>query len=133
MDPVSAILAALVAGAVAASKETAGSAIKDAYEGLKSLIKKRFADKPLASAAVDAHATEPQAAEGILRPALKEAGADQDKELVAAAKSLLSIADTDGSIGRRYALHVTGNIQGLVQGDDAHVSMSWGNEATPKS
>jgi hypothetical protein len=41
MDPISAILAALAAGAAAAAKETASSAIKDAYVGLKSLIKKK--------------------------------------------------------------------------------------------
>ena len=40
MEPISLILAALVAGATAATKDTAGAAVKDAYEGLKALIKK---------------------------------------------------------------------------------------------
>nr|WP_287107984.1 MULTISPECIES: hypothetical protein [unclassified Microcystis] len=39
------ILAALAAGAAAAAKDTAGTAVKDAYEGLKALIKKKFAEK----------------------------------------------------------------------------------------
>jgi hypothetical protein len=39
MEPISLILAALVAGAVAAAKDTAEKGVKDAYEGLKTLIK----------------------------------------------------------------------------------------------
>lgn len=126
MDPISTILAALAAGAVAAAKETTGNAIKDVYEGLKSLIKQKFGDKPFAKTAVDAHATEPQQAEAVLRPALKEAAADQDTELLAAAKALLAKADSDGSISRRYSLQTTGDVQGVVQGDHASVTMNFG-------
>ena len=132
MDPISTILAALTAGAVAAAKETAETAIKDAYEGLKSLIKKKFGDKTLAKAAVDAHASEPKPSEAILRPALKEAAVDQDAELLAAAKALLAEADSDGSVSRRYSLKVTGNVQGVVQGDHANVTMSFGAEPKQK-
>lgn len=38
MDPVSAIVGALVAGATAAASDTASQAIKDAYQGLKTLL-----------------------------------------------------------------------------------------------
>lgn len=38
MDPVSAIVGALVAGATAAASDTASQAIKDAYQGLKILL-----------------------------------------------------------------------------------------------
>ena len=79
MDPVSAVLAALAAGAMAAARETAGTAIRDAYEGLKSSIKNKLADKALAKTAVDTHATEPQPAEAILRPARNDAAIDQDE------------------------------------------------------
>jgi hypothetical protein len=43
MEPISLILGALTAGAVAAAKDTAKKGVKDTYEGLKTLIKKRFA------------------------------------------------------------------------------------------
>jgi hypothetical protein len=132
MDPISTIFAALTAGAVAAAGETAGSAIKDAYEGLKSLIKNKFVDKALAKAAVDAHATEPQPAEAILRPAFNEAAVDQDDELLTAAKALLAMADSEGNVSRRYSLQVTGNVQGVVQGAHANVTMSFGSETKPK-
>jgi len=132
MDPISAILAALAAGAAAAAKETASSAIKDAYEGLKSLIKKKLTGKALAGAAVDAHATEPETAEAILRPTLKEAAVDHDDELLAAAKSLLAMADGDGIVSQRYMLQVTGNVQGVVQGDEATVTMNFGSDPKAK-
>jgi hypothetical protein len=38
MDPVSAIAAALIAGATAAASDAASQAIKDAYQGLKTLL-----------------------------------------------------------------------------------------------
>jgi hypothetical protein len=38
MDPVSAIIGALIAGATAAMKETASQAVKDAYAGLKRIL-----------------------------------------------------------------------------------------------
>lgn len=45
MEPITLILGALAAGAVAATQETAGQMIKDAYAGLKTLIKRRFSEK----------------------------------------------------------------------------------------
>jgi hypothetical protein len=41
MEPVTLLLNALVAGAAAALKPTAEKAVKDAYEGLKSIIKRK--------------------------------------------------------------------------------------------
>ena len=43
MDPITLIVAALAAGAAAGLGDTASQAIKDAYAGLKGLIKRRFA------------------------------------------------------------------------------------------
>jgi len=40
MEPISIIVEALVAGASSALKETAGKAVKDAYQGLKDLLLK---------------------------------------------------------------------------------------------
>jgi hypothetical protein len=38
MEPISAIMAALIAGATAAASDTASKAVKDAYQGLKTLL-----------------------------------------------------------------------------------------------
>lgn len=126
MDPVSTILAALAAGAVAATKDTASAVIKDGYEGLKSLLKKKFAAKPIAAAAVDAHASDPPEAEAVLRPALQNARLDDDPDLVEAARRLLAAADPGGQVARRYSVQVGGDVQGLVQGDHAQVTMNFG-------
>jgi hypothetical protein len=132
LDPISAILAALAAGAAAAAKETGGSVMKDAYEGLKGLIKRKLAGKALASAALETHATEPAPSEVVLRPAMKDVAADRDDEILAAAKSLLALADRDGSVARRYSLSVHGNVEGLVQGDGATVTMNFGTRTPSK-
>lgn len=50
----------MAAGAIAATKETAGTAVKDAYQGLKGLIKKKFAGEPKAEMALEEHATDPE-------------------------------------------------------------------------
>ena len=49
MDPVTLILTALAAGAALGVKDTASAAVKDAYEGLKALVKKRFAGRRMVS------------------------------------------------------------------------------------
>jgi len=139
MDPSSVILAALTAGAEAIAKEIVGSAIKetvvsatkDAYEGLKSLIKKKCTGKAV-GAAVDAYAAEPESAEAILRPALKELAIDREDALLAAAEKLLAMADSDGSVRQRYVLQVAGNVQGVVQGDHANVTMNFGGDPLQK-
>ena len=42
MDPITLIVTALAAGAALGITDTASSAIKDAYAGLKALVKKRL-------------------------------------------------------------------------------------------
>ena len=42
MDPITIILTALVVGAAAGLKPTAEKAVKDAYAGIKSLIKRKY-------------------------------------------------------------------------------------------
>jgi hypothetical protein len=46
MDPITLIVAALAAGAALVLKDTASSAARDAYAGLKALVRKRPASRP---------------------------------------------------------------------------------------
>jgi hypothetical protein len=55
-----AIVAAISAGAVAGTKDTAKSAIADAYDGLKSLIKKKFGYDSHAADAIDMLEAKPE-------------------------------------------------------------------------
>lgn len=127
MDPISAIVAALAAGAIAATKDTATAAIKDAYLGLKSLISRKLYGQPEAQAVVDTGTVESKDGEIVLRTALARANVAGDDQLLAAAKDLLAVADADGKVRRRYNIEVHGNVQGLVQGDHATVTMNFGN------
>ena len=85
MDPITLILTALVAG----TAKAAGDAVPDAYKGLKALIQKKFAGKPVAEAMLDEHEKDPETYAAPLKKNLLEAGIDQDEEILKAAQALL--------------------------------------------
>lgn len=103
MDPITFILAALSAGAVASAKDVASEAVKDAYHGLRDVLKKRFAGRPEAEVALDQHADAagagagPNAWEPPLREALEKIGAATDQEVLAAATLLRDASSADGT------------------------------------
>lgn len=95
MEPISLILTALVAGAVAASKDVAEKGVKDAYEGLKALIKKRFTEqgKPDSSTILDKYEQKPEKTKALLEDELLESGLDKlekDDEIIKLAQSILN-------------------------------------------
>ena len=53
MEPISLIINALVTGATAAAGDVGGTTVKDAYNGLKTLIKRKFEGDPLGQGLVD--------------------------------------------------------------------------------
>jgi len=150
MDPISAIVGALAAGATAAVSNVASKEIKDAYDALKELIATRFRRK----AAVDMVEEAPHspAAQLALGSALREvdAGADPDvhrlaEVLVAALRRIgseelqridLTIGDVDGYRdaivrGLTASGHVSvGNV--IARGGDAIVSNISAGHATKK-
>lgn len=111
MDPVTLIVAALVAGAASGAGEVATAAIKDAYQGLKDLLKAKFAGKPPAEVALAEHEKSPEAWEAALKQQLVETGADQDKAIQAAAEALLKEVPAGTRVGNAT---VTVNDQGRV-------------------
>jgi len=76
VDPVSAIVGVLVAGATAGLSGVASDAVKAAYAGLWSLIAGHFKDGPPAKAVEDARTS--AAAREELGAAIRDAGADKD-------------------------------------------------------
>jgi hypothetical protein len=86
MDPITVILAALVAG----TAKAAGDAVPDAYKGLKALIQKKFAGKPVAEAMLEEHEKDPETYAAPLKKNLVEAGVDKDEEILKAAQELLN-------------------------------------------
>jgi hypothetical protein len=99
MEPITTTLvAALVAGAVAATKEVAGSAIVDAYNGLKALIARRFRGQPDLADALDKVEARPDSKprQDMLQEELETARADQDAEIVKQARALLALIQEQG-------------------------------------
>lgn len=86
MDPLSLIAGALISGATAALKSTAEQVVKDAYAGLKTLIKKKWAQ-------VDVEVIERDPAsparQDLLKTSLQESAALSDRELLEQARRLL--------------------------------------------
>jgi len=113
MEPVSLIVAALVAGAAKA----AGDAVPDAYIGLKTLIKRKFAGEPKAEMVLEEHESDPETYGVPLKKKLAEAGADQDEEIVQAAQELLKQLRPEETTAGKYKVEFQGEVKGAQIGD----------------
>lgn len=92
MDAVSMIVTALASGAVAGLKPAAEQAVKDAYDGLKSLIQRKFSQVDVAplERKPDSESKQKSVAED-----LADAGADKDVEVLRAAQELIRIIESN--------------------------------------
>ena len=87
MEPVAtSIVTALVAGAVAGLKPTVSQAIKDGYEGLKALIKRKYGH-----VSIDQLEAEPtsKARRAVVEEDLQKTDAEKDPEVLQQVKALL--------------------------------------------
>lgn len=101
MSAVELIAAALAAGAGAGLTDTASAAVRDAYAGLKDLLKRRVGDHGgQAGRALDADETEPGVWQARLGDALTTSGAVGDEQILAAARHLLTL--TDPALAAKY-------------------------------
>jgi hypothetical protein len=119
VDPITLIVAALAAGVSAGVGDSASQAVKDAYAGLKALIKKRFAGNAKAEETLADHETDPETYEKPLAKQLKVAGVQDDPEIVRAAEELLRKADKAG-IKTKFNVQVVGGKVGII-GDYGHI------------
>jgi hypothetical protein len=88
VDPVSLVVAALVAGAASGAKDTAAQVVKDGYERLKGLLGRHKVD--IAALESKPESTVQRAAlEETLTDALASAGEDDEQELLNAAHALI--------------------------------------------
>jgi hypothetical protein len=118
MDPITLIVTALAAGAALGVKDSASSAVKDAYAGLKALVRKRLAGRPDAEVVLARHEQAPETWKAPLMSELDEAGADHDRDLAAAAQALMNLVDEAGARAGKYTVDVRG-AQGVQIGDHA--------------
>ncbi|MEH2205698.1 MAG: hypothetical protein V7K53_16725 [Nostoc sp.] len=127
MEPISLIIAALGAGAIAAAKDTATTAVKDAYQGLKGLIKKKFEGDVLGQAMVDAKPEEIKQAEGLLKDKITKAGADRDAAIIQAAQELLNqVKEQPG--GQQIITQNISNVKYAATSGSGNASISSINE-----
>jgi len=90
---IDAIVSALSAGAASAATDASKKAVADAYDGLKSLIRRRFGAGSEAAAAIDKLEAKPDS-EGrrqTLAEELSTVQAGSDRELLSAAQALLDL------------------------------------------
>jgi hypothetical protein len=127
MEAIALIISALTAGAMAALQETAGTAIKDAYQGLAGLIRQKFSKDPKATIALDSYAEDPETWQKPLEKSIRETGAVDDQEILLAAQKMLELLKSQAS-SPKYDVDINGNVKGFVQGDHAQVTMNFGNE-----
>lgn len=122
MDPVTLIVAALVAGAASGTTDTVSQAMKDGYVGLKNLLSTRFAGDERALQTLDDHEDDPETYEKPLVRHLRESRADQNEEILEAAGVVLKAADEAG-VATKYQVVVSGGKVGIV-GDHGNVTMN---------
>ncbi len=122
MDPISLIVQALVVGVSTALKDTAGSAVKDAYAGLVSLVRRRLGRAGAPD--VDEMEQNPAADTTALATKLQASDAGLDLELVRAAAVLMQHVDPGGARAGRYTVTVTGG-KGVVVGNEGTVTMNF--------
>ena len=112
-EPLSLIIAALVAGAAKAASDAA----PDAYNGLKTLIKRKFAGEPKAEMILEEHEQDPETYEAPLKKKLAEAGADKDEGIIKAAQELLKQLESEKSASGKYKVEFQDKAQGVQVGD----------------
>lgn len=100
MEPVSLVLAALAAGASAGLTSTVQTAAGDAYQGLKSLVRRAFAGDAKAEAALTVFEDDPteKVLVGKLVDHLAKHNVARDPDLLAAAQRVLDLAGPNAQV-----------------------------------
>lgn len=126
MDPISIIIAALIAGAAAGTTDAAKTAITDAYDSLKSKLRRASNDDPESEALVVRHVTElAPSSETALREQLVRLGVANDPAIVEAARTVLARVEAHDSASLSQ-WSVSGDVQGVVQSNFGTVEMNFG-------
>ena len=90
--------------------------MKDAYAQLKALVKMRFAGRPKGELVLAECEAAPQTWKAPLAAELSAAGAEGDLDLLAAAQTLMSLIDEDGTRSGKYLVTVHDS-KGVQVGD----------------
>src|SRR5262245_11864279 len=117
MDPITLIATALAAGATVGLKDSASSAVREAYAGLKARVKDKLRSRPDADVVLARYEDTPETWRDPLEAELLKAGADRDPGLAQAAQALMKLLDEAGTRAGKYEVDARG-AQGVQIGDD---------------
>jgi len=131
LDPTTLVASAVTAGVAELAKAGVSLAVKDAYGKLKTLLQKRFGGKPEAEMALQQVERKPDVWKEPLKDAIVESGADRDEAIVQAAQSLLKLIQPQQASAGKYNVQI-GESQGTVVGDNAQVTMTFGDKPKDK-
>lgn len=109
MNPIAIILEALIEGAGKAALNT----VPDAYNGLKELIKRKFAGKPSAETILQEYEKDPETYEAPMKKKLVETGTDKDEEIIKKARELLKKLKPEEAASGKYNIKAE-QIKGIV-------------------
>jgi len=107
------IVGALAAGAAEAAKPTAALAIKEAYNGLKTVIVRKFGDTEAAIKVLEKKPESPNS-KGSVEEAVKDSKADKDAEIIALAKTLAEAVKQHRGTGRQINTEGGAYVEGKV-------------------
>jgi hypothetical protein len=121
MDP---ITAALVAALAAGATQLGKSAVVDSYNGVKTLIKKKFAKTDL-PAAIESLEKKPESKsrQGMVQEEVESINADKDPEILSTIQALVdAVMNTPQGpeVIRKYNLNIRGSDVGVI-GDKADI------------
>ena len=108
--------AALIASATLIAKEAASEAVKDAYQGLKRLIKRKSGGGPKADVVLDSLDSKPNVWSEPLKEFLRESGLHADPDVVDAAKQLMELVGTSQTAIGDHNVQVAGDVGTIIQG-----------------
>lgn len=120
MDPITMILTALGAGAVAGLSGTMSKAIEDAYNSLRDAVHRKFVTDDKALAVLEDFGDDPEVYERPLVRELQRHQVQDDPEVILLARTLLSAVESVGGQAGKYQVSVTGGQVGNI-GDHGSV------------
>ncbi|MDQ6741023.1 MAG: hypothetical protein M3021_11885, partial [Actinomycetota bacterium] len=94
----------------------------------RDLVRRKFAGKPQAETVLAQYEQQPEVWEAPLRAELIAADVPHDPEIVLAARQVMTLVQPQQAALGKFNNQITGNVQGLVQGDQAQVTMNFGEK-----
>jgi hypothetical protein len=125
MDPVTtAIVTALSVGTIAGLTDTAKTAVNDGYNKIKDLLTKKHGASSEVVLAVEKLEAKPQSQgrKEMLQEEIAAVKAEQDEEILAVAKHLLTLVQPQQAGMGKFTIQNNGPVQGQNIGDHQHIT-----------